>query len=83
MEHDLPTTLHGEGEHNHPHLHLSEDEIPGLKDWKVGEVHTVELTIKETDSHLEGDEIDASFCVVNTKHTKHRKHKYDQVISTA
>lgn len=71
-----------QGEHNHPHINLGEKELPAIKDWKVGQTYTVELTVKEEGSHLRDDNtIHAEFCVLNVKAIKRRK-KYDQIIST-
>lgn len=35
-----------------PHLHLTSDNLPELKKWKVGETYTLLLEVKQTGMHM-------------------------------
>lgn len=55
-----------------PMLHLSEDDLPEIKDWKVGGKYTIVLEVEQTGAHknmamLEGDskKMSADFTVLN------------------
>lgn len=48
-----------------PHLHLSFEDLPEAKNWKVGETYEVGLKVKQTAMHQEeGTEGGASFEIV-------------------
>ena len=34
-------------------LHLSEDDLPEIKNWKVGQMYTIHLNVKQVGSRLE------------------------------
>ena len=65
------------------HIHLSEEMLPAIKGWKVGEKYTIEIEVEEREIHIETPDkkVGAEFTVLSAKQIKRRK-KYDQIIST-
>jgi len=50
------------------HVHFNEDQLPEIKSWKVGQVYKLEITVRQRDTHLEGeDKVGAEFDIIEVK----------------